>query len=243
MRGFFILLLLTNLAYFAWQAYLGSAEVVSHPASLDQDHSLILLSELPSSEHPRSRSVAIVEQESSEPSPHKLAVPAMEDQMAELEPSVQCLRHRNIEVGVDLDQVIARLKSAGARHIEQGEEAGVRINYWVVMPSHVDRASAERSAAMLRERAVRDFFIIRTGEHENAISLGVFSTRARAERRLAQITELGLNVPAAKIDTMELPARMAWLAYQIDTSEEGRVAEAMEGVAIPAGQRIECESP
>ena len=224
MRGFFILLLLTNMAYFAWQFVAESGQELHEMEPVVREGTrLTMLTELDETRHPALR-------ESVAPPPAEVAVPVIatapsspepvQEVVAAPPPTRLCIMVQAIQDKSEADALIALLKEQGAGRIEQGEEAGTRINYWVKLPRFADRAAAEVVAGVLREQKVQDFFIIRSGEHENAISLGVFSSMERAERRAAQLRRLANLNATSQIELMELPTRYHWVGYRIEADSQ-----------------------
>ncbi|MFO7643396.1 MAG: hypothetical protein R6W95_03340, partial [Desulfosarcina sp.] len=78
----------------------------------------------------------------------------------------------------DLDEYV---KIALAHRDHENPEASIRVALRDWMFSLADEA-----AAMLDGKSVKDFFIVRSGEYENAVSLGVFSGPERARSRSEQ---------------------------------------------------------
>lgn len=64
--------------------------------------------------------------------------------------------------------------------------------YWVLVPPLPDRQAAIALFRELDEQGVESY-VVPDGEQENAVSLGLFRSRASAERLLAQRTEQNIN--------------------------------------------------
>lgn len=71
-------------------------------------------------------------------------------------------------------------------------------NYWVYLPSAANRPAALEISRRLGEKGLSDYFVTTTGANPNAISLGVFSTRANAERRQQQVKNAGFDAQIAE---------------------------------------------
>lgn len=69
-------------------------------------------------------------------------------------------------------------------------EKVTRRRFWIYLEP-APPASVTRTLDELERLGVEDFFRIRDGSFENAVSLGVFSTRAAVDRRLAEIADKG----------------------------------------------------
>ncbi len=95
-------------------------------------------------------------------------------------------------------------------------------NYWVMIPPFDSRAAARKVVSQLQSHGLRDFYLVRGGEYENAISLGVFSTESAALRRLERIRALPLSGSGPRLDHIELTAKRYWIAVQWPGGEEPR---------------------
>lgn len=117
-------------------------------------------------------------------------------------PSV-CLLWR----GVTLDRApLARkqLKSLGLNATESGGAENAK--FWVYVPPLDTPANARKKAQQIAEMGIEDYFVVNDGKKwQNAISLGVFSSREAGERRLAEVKALGVRsaVLRDKEDTLK----------------------------------------
>ncbi len=78
-----------------------------------------------------------------------------------------------------------------ARHRAPGR---VFVGFWVNVPPAADRAAAEVVADALRADGITDFYIVPSGDDQYAVSLGVFSELARAQRRSQQMSGRGFKI-------------------------------------------------
>lgn len=113
-------------------------------------------------------------------------------------PPTRCLRLVGFGDQLAAQRAIRRLQP-------QVDEAKLHIrtvrnvrNYWVYLPSAANRPAALETSRRLGEKGLTDYFVTTTGTNPNAISLGVFSTRANAERRQAQIKAAGFAAEVAE---------------------------------------------
>ena len=65
--------------------------------------------------------------------------------------------------------------------------------FWVYLPQFPSRAQAEQVARDISAAGVSELYIVPDGSMVNAISLGVYGRRERAEQRRQQLTNLGLT--------------------------------------------------
>jgi hypothetical protein len=103
---------------------------------------------------------------------------------------------RCVSVGPFLD--LAETAEAAARLHEQGyaprqrlAESPVWVGHWVYLAPLPTRADAVVAVEKLRARGVQDLYIEAAGTDENAVSLGLFGTRDRAETLASEIRNLG----------------------------------------------------
>lgn len=117
-----------------------------------------------------------------------------------------------------------RLSSGGLETSLRVDDSAQRDGYWVLLPPFPTRAEAMRAIEGLKQKSVSDYFLVAAGESKNGVSLGVFSERARAERRRREMRQLGF---APALEKVQLPDRKIWLD---GTAPEGR---SMQDVLMP----------
>jgi hypothetical protein len=76
-------------------------------------------------------------------------------------------------------------------------ESIVEKGYWVYLPPYPSRAEALQVVEQMSEAGGKDFYVVPRGTTVNAVSLGVFRSMTRAERRREQIRQLGLGLSVA----------------------------------------------
>lgn len=99
------------------------------------------------------------------------------------------------------------------------EERALAPLHWVILPP---RASAEESLAMFRDVQRRgiDSYLVTEGPQRHAISLGLFESRAAAERVLAQRKAENLNAELAFFPRNQLSYALVFEAAYIPDSPE-----------------------
>ncbi len=114
-----------------------------------------------------------------------------------LKPSgpLACFAWRNI-LPADLPNArkrLAALQLGGEVSVQNvGAEGPQR--FWVYIPPRGTLADAQKKAEELRGLGVSDFFVVADGSRWNrAVSLGLFSTREAAERRLEALKQQGVR--------------------------------------------------
>jgi cell division septation protein DedD len=107
----------------------------------------------------------------------------------------------------------AELLALGIKAERRTSKDNTRKGYWVLIPPEKSRKQARAHISELKEKNVKDYFLVVTGEQVNAVSLGVFSKSELAQRRYKEIKDLGFRVKLQKVD---LPLREYWLDWPRD---------------------------
>ncbi len=103
----------------------------------------------------------------------------------------------------------ARLRTAGMHWVIHDVALPDKTGYWVFLPPFGSRRAARAAITALKAKGIHDYFLIGTGEKKNGVSLGVFSSRALAKQRVAQIRDNGLSPEQG---TVPLVQRQYWLS-------------------------------
>jgi len=109
-----------------------------------------------------------------------------------------------------LNQAREILQQPGIELFSRVSSERVRNGYWVMLPASDSNNHAKVLIQKLKERGVKDYFLVATGEMKNAISLGVFSKAKLAKRRSDEVKKLDFKVEIKKIT---LPKRVYWLEW------------------------------
>lgn len=92
-----------------------------------------------------------------------------------------------------------------------------RSGFWVILPASETLEEANKHIAQLKKLKVKDYFLVATGSNENAVSLGVFSKKKHARRRVDEMIRLGF-VP--RMESVTLPRKVYWLNWYKDSKVE-----------------------
>lgn len=96
------------------------------------------------------------------------------------------------------------LRSRGAEILAIATNSRETIKDHVVyIPPSETRRSALQTMRELRSRGIRDVAVILEGKLRNAVSLGVYVSRANVERRITSLQRLGYSVESAAYTTTE----------------------------------------
>ena len=93
-----------------------------------------------------------------------------------------------------LDDIKARIASAGPGFKLTESRSGAVSSWWVHVPSLGSKEAAERKAAEIRKLGVDDLFIVQDpGPAQFAISLGLYKNEIQANRLLESLREKGVR--------------------------------------------------
>ena len=199
MRAVFLLLLLANLAFYAWSRY-GAPAGAADPAPLSRQI-----------EPDKLKVIA----------PHQLPpVSAAKKQPL----ASTCLEWGSFTVAdaPRAEQALEPL-GLGARLAQRRTEE--HAGWWVFIPAQGSRQGAVNKAAELKNFGVEDYFIVQEeGEHRWALSLGVFRSEEAAQARLAGLRAQGVR--SARIGPRETLVPKIWLQVKgVDAPLQARLKE------------------
>lgn len=95
--------------------------------------------------------------------------------------------------------------------------------FWVHIPPLKKRADAEKKVQQLKERGVKDYFVVREkGKWQNAISLGVFKSEEAAKKHLDELRSKGVR--SARIGQRQSKLRYTvFMVKALDTGTEDKL--------------------
>ncbi|WP_127475814.1 SPOR domain-containing protein [Sulfurivermis fontis] len=223
MKWLFAGLLVINLALLGWNWMRpdSSAELAMFPAPPPRSGpGLVLLQELdkplplrgkaadaPPASPPIAEPVETVEPEAAAVAVDVTPEPASENPPSSL---FTCLRLVGLDSKNEATRAGQALAQGGAMVKRQGEETGETKRYWVMLPPVASPTAAAPILQRLERAGVKDFYLIRTGENANAVSLGVYSAKDSAQRRVQQIRAVKLK---PRIEEIALPVKRWWLEF------------------------------
>jgi len=212
-RKLVYILVLANLAYFAWHQY-SSIEKPREmkPVPLAPGiEPLVLLKERPSAEPPL---IVAAEQADEEPPPVAAAEAETETETGEIpvveysapaipQPERVCQTIGPLLDKNDAASISAQLYQQGYQPAVRGGEVREPSGYWVYMPA-MPAGEARAIVNDLDANGMKDYFIGK----RNHISLGIFSSKRKAQARLKRIKTLGYD---AQLDQRYRTRTVFWL--------------------------------
>jgi len=207
-RALFLLLVLANVAFFAWSRYVAPPEAAADPVPLGREIEPQKLKVIAPSELPPM--VA-------RPAPAPIVLKCIEWGSFTLADA------SNAQAALEPLQLGARLAQR-----RSDESAG----WWVFLPPQGSRPAAQKKAAELKALAVEDYFVVQDeGPYRWALSLGVFRSEEAAQARLAALRAQGVR--SAQVGARETTVSKVWLQVKaVDAGLYARlkeVARAIEG--------------
>lgn len=89
---------------------------------------------------------------------------------------------------------IASARMAALKVSERTLQSAEQAKVWVYIPPLADIEAAKRKAEELQGLGIDDYFVVNNGGRwQNAVSLGVFSTREAADRRVVALRDKGVR--------------------------------------------------
>ena len=189
MRFLLMVLVLANLGFFAWQHWHGSdrEDIPAGRADSTLAKGLVLVGEQTDAAQPPVRSPIIAET----PAEMTADAPVSDDKASTDVSPATCASLGPFDQRDTATLALERLNGLGLDAVLRETGGQIRSGFWVYLPPFPSRSDAKQVEDELRDKNVRDLFIVTGSEQRNAISLGLFSTPERADQRAAEIGRLG----------------------------------------------------
>ena len=183
MRIIVVLMLIANLAFFAWRQFYTEPpmqKVVQTPALPgNQINRLLLLTEFDESAlRERIAASSTNSRASSESSAH-----SSEDAV--------CYSIGPLATEQQVTLIATWLKEKGAQTTLREAERREVSRFWVYFPPFESRAAALERVADMQADAIDDIYVIPAGDMANAVSLGLYSRKESLDRRITELKEKG----------------------------------------------------
>jgi hypothetical protein len=225
MRTVFLLLVLANVAFFAWSRFLAPPDPGLDSRPLERQIEPDKLRIVAPAE--LARAVGAKPKPPPAPDPVKAAEP----------PIIACLEWGSFAPAEAprAEKVLDPLGLGPRLGRHQVEEAA---NWWVHMPPQGSRLAAQRKAAELKSLGISEYFIIQDeGPYRWSLSLGVFRAEAAADEHLAALRRKGVRT--ARVTQRELQVPKVWLRIaKVDAALDARLKEI--ALAFPGSELREC---
>ncbi|MDH4261006.1 MAG: hypothetical protein OEW16_12000 [Gammaproteobacteria bacterium] len=198
MRVIFALLVLANIAWFAWTHWVDRPVDAPVPARIEAPQ-LVLAREAPATE--------------------AAARPA-------IRPADNCLSLGPFGDLTDAARASTLLRENGLQPRQRAGEGVVWKGYWVSLEQVPDRASAEAIIERLRRFGIGDAYSMPDQGRQITISLGLFTERQRALRRMDEVKALGFEPLMAE---RERSGTVYWIDVDVEAPEKLPDAALLDG--------------
>jgi hypothetical protein len=185
-RNAFFVLLFMNLAYFAWAHWIDVPQAPPANPAFAKLQRLKLADELPPSQRPTANSANNTAQNGS-----------------------TCL---SVGPFPDIDnsaKAAALLREKGFDPKQRAEEAQMSAGYWVYVNGVASQVEVDRALVALEHIGIKDAVVMpEIPDAGRRLSLGLYSERARAEKRAQAVRQAGLK---AEVAERKLAAATYWV--------------------------------
>ena len=113
------------------------------------------------------------------------------------------------------------LEGYGALTYTQKKKENVSSGYWVYLPAFSSWKEARAQVDELEKKGMLDIFIMGRGKMKNAVSLGLFSNRNAADRRMGDLKKLGVN---PKVEIQYMTNDQYWIDIDVEKGKKDVVA-------------------
>jgi hypothetical protein len=221
MRALFLLLVLGNIAFFAWARYIAPAEATVDTAPFGRQINPEKLTILGPGELPAPLPKPV-------PPPAAAPTAAPAGASAAAAPATTPAPAACMEWGSftladapKAEKALEPVLLSGRLEQRRTEE---KAGWWVFIPSMGSRPGAQKKAAELKKLGVDDYFVVQDEEFRWALSLGVFRTAEAAQTRLLALRAQGVR--SAQVGPREMMVPKVWLQMKgIDAATEARLKE------------------
>lgn len=235
MRISIVVLVLLNIAYFIWSYSQPQTSSYVKPPPLPRD---VVMLRLVSETEQDSKVLPDASEEPQQGSDTIEPDPPLD--MASVE-TRKCYTLGPFEDVSESRRATESIEAQGLPVTQRTIKAQIPKGYWVYLPPQSDYGKAKKVSTQLASKGVKEYYIIRKGNYNNAISLGLYNDEIYSHRRMSRIEKLGFN-PVIKAQFREKD--LYWLDYN-EVGSNSLSTEFWESIADTAGslQRIskDCE--
>jgi hypothetical protein len=221
MRALFLLLVLGNIAFFAWARYVAPAEATIDTAPFARQISPEKLTILAPGELPAALPKPVPPPPAAAAGAPGAASPAAAPVAAPA--AAACMEWGSFTLAdaPKAEKALEPLLLSGRLEQRRTEE---KAGWWVFIPPQANRPAALKKAAELKKLGVDDYFVVQDEEFRWALSLGVFRTAEAARTRLLALRAQGVR--SAQVGPREMMVPKVWLQMKgIDTATEAQLKE------------------
>lgn len=175
MRWIFLTLLMANFVLGAWFFTNSEAGVSEDPTNIEQKaqlNNLVIASQLTK------------------------ASPASTSEELPVAPEI-CKHLGPMKQELNADQVVTRMASLDIEGSVYSSKSEIVKDYWVYLPPLASQPAAKAKLSELNKKGIESF-LFTTGDLANGISLGLYSNRNNALRRVASLKDQGYDASVSE---------------------------------------------
>jgi RND family efflux transporter MFP subunit len=178
---------------------------------------------------PAADSLASLEVSKETPPPPSIAKSSLE--ATGFQPAVSSCRALGpIASSEQADRLAAALADQAARITRQQQTESVIDSYMVMTPFPATPGETGSLKARLRAKGIGHFYVLPRGENKGRISLGVYNKKSWAERRKAQLAEVGIETQVG-VRTKTRPQYWLNVEMTADDANELQLLRTVERMA------------
>ncbi|MFO8155507.1 MAG: hypothetical protein ACQERR_06120 [Pseudomonadota bacterium] len=216
MKILFLSLLLLNAGYLGYNLWNVQSDETHGTAGDQNDSATLRLVDESTGEEPSDRDPDRTEEDDDTAS---VESPPTEDGSPSAggeEAGAQCHAIGPMPSSDQIESIQERARDEGLQVMDRWSEETEMPRYWVHIPPADDMGTAREILRRLEQRGVEDIQLINSGRMARGISLGLFSTRAAAERR-----ETGIRVQGFDTNVREVAVQAEghWIVVRTDSGE------------------------
>lgn len=136
----------------------------------------------------------------------------------------RCVSVGPFEDLANVARAAAMLEERGLVTRQRAEQGEALVGYWVFVEGFEDAASQARMLRRLERGGITDAHAMAESEGTRRISLGVFSDRARAERRAQAAARLDVE---AQLVERKRAGAVYWIDFDLTARDSGIAAEGL----------------
>jgi hypothetical protein len=220
-RTVFLLLVLANLAFFAWSNFVADLDTQSDPRPIARQVAPEKLRILPPEPAAKAAAATVAPKPAAEAGPARTA----------------CLEWGGFSAAdaARAGEALAPLALGDRLSQRQVDDSA---SWWVYIPPRASKQDAQKKAGELKARGVDEYFIVQDeGPFQYALSLGVFKTEAAAQSRLEALR--AKDVRTALVGKRESQLQKTY--FQVRAADDALAAKLRETAQSFAGSEVrEC---
>lgn len=199
MRTLCLMLLLANALFLGWSQFIDIrvTDLQRRPAATARPPRIVLAREAPLIAAPKTQKkmpTEPVRAESFGPLAARQPVAAVpQPREPARAPAIVCTSVGPFAEAAEAAAAGAALQAAGFKPRQRVVQGEVWVGYWVSVQHLASREDTGRALKLLTDKDINDVYVIPGTEGQSALSLGVFSDRQRAQRRVEEVRALGLE--------------------------------------------------